>query len=118
MRKCRIPLRLRLSDHDKLAPNLKTQVAIQATVKTDGMEWSLGKRFFFRLLFCYITLLLLPSAKLEGLSEFVPGTSAVAKLISGVWRQVLPWFAVNVLHLTGPSVTVYKASGTTDQALD
>lgn len=48
----------------------------------------------------------------------MPGASVVSNLFARGWRNLLPWFAVHVLQLTGPEVTAYKPSGSGDKALD
>src|ERR1041385_4946251 len=80
--------------------------------------WSVPKRILFRFLFCYLTLYMLPSPGKAGLLEFIPGSSALSDLFDHGWKRILPWFAVNCLHLTGPTVVIYRQSGTSDKTLD
>src|SRR5579863_9087991 len=80
--------------------------------------WSVAKRILFRCFFCYLAFYLLPSPGLVGLLGFIPGSSVVSRFIENGWMKSLPWIATHILRMSGPTVAVYRQSGTGDKTLD
>lgn len=71
-----------------------------------------------RFLFAYLILYCLPGHGRVSLLAALPvGGSKLVSLFDKPWRQLCPWVAVHVFHLSGP-VTKYHPTGSGDTTLD
>jgi uncharacterized membrane protein YphA (DoxX/SURF4 family) len=74
--------------------------------------WPLSQRIAFRFLCVYFILYGLGH---NGLMNMIPGLNT---LYAGAWRQLVPWVAIHVFHLSGSGTVYSPNNGSGDSTLD
>src|SRR5690349_21861511 len=89
------------------------QLQREAPVTTPAVDrqWSLPLRVAFRFLFCYFILYVFPRCVGSR-----PAGDSSNHIIRLMWRAVVPWVGVNILHINGDYREVANGSG--DQLFD
>src|SRR4051794_530047 len=83
----------------------------RVTAEPKQPAWSLPHRILFRFVFAYLVLYTAPT-----LLNSIPGVSWVSRFYFQGWRNMVPWVAIHVFHLSGQAVT-YFPTGSGDTTL-